>query len=566
MKKTIFSAGFFIAMILPAAPPAFPFPIEVRGGGEISFLPPIPEGKPLLDKTRYNTIIIGGGPAGLTAACFLSERGKKVLLIEKESALGGLASGDSMGNGTPFNRGVAYWASAYPEETKILEYIGLGAYKDLHAIPEPEDSYLWNGKLYLGLWEEETLKQLPASFILFKQELQTASDTGLVYDQPIEEAEHLELDALSAAEWIRQMPAKAAVRNGAAAKIIFEKFQKDPSSDKADPMADVIALMDIYCRSALGAATDKISALAFANFYISEISTRYTTPLGAGEATSLVEGLLRRRANLVTIRTGAAARRILQSQKGVEVLYISGGKAHKASADYAVFAAQLKFAPSIIEGLARQDPERAAAIAGMDYSHYLVHAVFVKGHPYRASYDTWTRPADYKGTDFTDLIVGRWMDRSIRGYEGLRDFKKDPPDENGILTIYHPYLHQQQNHAVTPEKEKEHVVQVARDAVDRLIKLYNPVLKENWNTSIDVRSVQTNRWPFSIHVAKPGHFSKFAKILRKPLGRIFFATNNIGTPSFEEALFRGHCAANNVLLRLDKDFTQESWSNCPLEP
>lgn len=87
-----------------------------------------------------------------------------------------------------------------------------------------------------------------------------------------------------------------------------------------------------------------------------------------------------------------------------------------------------------------------------------------------------------------------------------------------------------------------------------------------WNTAIDVLSVETNRWPFSVHVAKPAHFSKHAKILRRPLGRIFFANNNIGTPSFEEALFRGHCAANNVLNRIDKDFTQESWSNCPLEP
>lgn len=280
----------------------------------------------------------------------------------------------------------------------------------------------------------------------------------------------------------------------------------------------------------------------------------------------MIEGALRRRAHLVTIRTGAAVRTIRQSPKEVEVLYVSKGKAYKAKADYAVFAAQLKFAPAIIEGLAKEDPERAAAIAGIDYSHYSVHAVFVKGHPYRASYDTWMRPADYKPTDFTDLIIGRWMDPAVRGYEGMRDFKKDPADDNGILTIYHPCMHRQQTHAVTDDKEKEHVAKVAREAVDRLIELYTPLLKEKWDTGIEVRSVQTNRWPFSVHVAKPGHFTKQAKLLRRPLGRIFFANNNIGTPSFEEALFRGHCAANNVLLRLDKDFVQETWSNCPLDP
>lgn len=50
----------------------------------------------------------------------------------------------------------------------------------------------------------------------------------------------------------------------------------------------------------------------------------------------------------------------------------------------------------------------------------------VKGHPYRATYDTWTRASDYTEDDFTDVIIGRWMDPKINGYLGMRDFKKDP--------------------------------------------------------------------------------------------------------------------------------------------
>jgi hypothetical protein len=92
------------------------------------------------------------------------------------------------------------------------------------------------------------------------------------------------------------------------------------------------------------------------------------------------------------------------------------------------------------------------------------------------------------------------------------------------------------------------------------------LLKANWGTQIEVRSVETSRWPYSIHIAKPGHFIVEAKVLRRPLGRIFFANNNIGTPAFEEALFRGHCAANNVLKRVDPSFAQEKWSRCPLDP
>ncbi|TEU04034.1 MAG: NAD(P)/FAD-dependent oxidoreductase [Dehalococcoidia bacterium] len=40
-------------------------------------------------KREYDIIIIGGGPNGLTAACYLSKAGQKVLLLEKRYELGG---------------------------------------------------------------------------------------------------------------------------------------------------------------------------------------------------------------------------------------------------------------------------------------------------------------------------------------------------------------------------------------------------------------------------------------------------------------------------------------------
>lgn len=44
--------------------------------------------------------------------------------------------------------------------------------------------------------------------------------------------------------------------------------------------------------------------------------------------------------------------------------------------------------------------------------------------------------------------------------------------------------------------------------------------------------------------------------MSKTFGNIAFGNSNIGTPSFEEALFRGHCAANKILYRLDPKFVQ----------
>lgn len=53
----------------------------------------------------YDTIVVGGGIAGLTAAAFLSREGQKVLLIEKNRELGGLVNSFTR-NGFHFDAGV----------------------------------------------------------------------------------------------------------------------------------------------------------------------------------------------------------------------------------------------------------------------------------------------------------------------------------------------------------------------------------------------------------------------------------------------------------------------------
>ena len=54
---------------------------------------------------KYDTIIVGGGIAGLTAAAYLSEAGRRTLLIEKNSECGGLVNSFSR-DGFFFDAGV----------------------------------------------------------------------------------------------------------------------------------------------------------------------------------------------------------------------------------------------------------------------------------------------------------------------------------------------------------------------------------------------------------------------------------------------------------------------------
>ncbi|MBI2520365.1 MAG: FAD-dependent oxidoreductase [Bdellovibrio sp.] len=560
----LFSA---VAIFGPGNSLAANYKIAIRGGDDLTFSPkPGPRQTPIGDKTKYDVVVIGGGLAGLSSAIFLSEKGKKILIIEKEAKLGGLAAGDIDKKGIRYNRGAAYWADAGQEIINILEHIGLTDFKKNYPIHDPIDSYLWKGKFYEHFWEHPTIEELPVSFALFKHELEMSEKDGLIPGQPFEEADNLELDKFTAEQWLKTVPDRVAARKDEESKKIYERFKKDPRVDQKDPMKDVSHLVELYTRSALGGLPNQVSAAAFANFYVAEFVTRYTSPNGTGEASMKMIQTLKSKPKLVSFKTQSTATKIINETNGVRVQFINSGKLHEVAADYAVFAAQLRFAPRIIEGLTEKSPEQAAAMNGLEYSHCFVHVVRVKGHPYRASYDTWVRPEDYKDTDFTDVILGRWMDPKIKGYADMRDFKKHPSDNFGIFTIYHNFQHpsdwMKDREQMIPE---DHFKTAAKMAVDGLLKNLSPLLKEKWGTKIEVESVETNRWPYSLMVVTPGHFTKLAKIMRKPFGKVFFANNNLGTPSVEEAVFRGHCAANNILKRVDSSFKNEEWSNCPIE-
>jgi hypothetical protein len=529
------------------------------------------------DQDKVDVVIAGAGLSGLSAAVFLTNQNKKVLVLEKENYLGGLAASVDLSRSVFYDRGAAYWTSPFKEELHILQAIGLGDYEKKDPIPEHIDNYFWNGKLYEGVWDPETLAQLPASFAVFKFILQRANAENLIPDQPIEdfvkEGGSLKLDDISVTQWIRSMPSRlnsknkkgAYVYNSKEAQDIRKRFNGDVTKGllpAQDPMTNVVDFLNLYCRSALGTTGDQISAVAFANFYISEIETRFTTPRGTAQAAVNMIDMLKAEPSLATAKTNTPVIKIENFSDHVEVSYVSGKEIHVVQASYSVYAGPVKFAPQIIVDLEKKSPKQAAAMKSLAYADYDVDSVKVVGHPYREGYDTWFLNAGSKVEDFTDFINAFWVDDQVKAlgenYRNYSTIPSDPNLQNEIITIYHPLPP-----GYVKGLTEEQATTIARGALIKLFANLEPVVKTK-NQTLECIDDITNRWPYSVHIPAPHHFKDKVPLMRMPFERVVFANNNLGTPAFEEALFRGHCAANNVLKMIDPKFVNEPWSRCHL--
>lgn len=74
---------------------------------------------------QYDVIVVGAGLSGLTAALELHRAGKKVLVLEANSQIGGRVATDKI-EGYVLDRGFQVLLTAYPETKKYLDYNALG--------------------------------------------------------------------------------------------------------------------------------------------------------------------------------------------------------------------------------------------------------------------------------------------------------------------------------------------------------------------------------------------------------------------------------------------------------
>ena len=445
-----------------------------------------PDGAPEEIKSPYDVIIVGGGLSGLTAGWYL--RDKNVVILERKDEAGGLAFRGVTDEGIIYARGSAYYSRPEGRCKKIYEELGLEAVEKT-VIPEPIDSYFRDGKLITHMWEEEALKVLPDGFRRFKEAILKEDADGTVAIQPIEKHKELKLDKITMAEYIK-------------------------------PFGDELkAYLDSYGQSALGARTDDVNALAFINFYLSEIVARHSWPGGSGGGSvQLVKKINEAKPGM--LKTGHTVTKVKNDGDGVVVEYYAGGKNYRARAKAVIMAVPLRVTDKIMEDY---PADRKAMLAKLKYADYLVHSVFTSKDFCTQTYDTW-----FINRSFTDVIAARWIET-----KGFTEKARPGP---GILSIYQPLEPRRGVKDLDPDTVADLLVSAVKELGDYLPDL--PKEKE--------LVVEAYRWPASIHIVPVNFFSEWVPKLTPPVGRVFFAANNLGTPAFEEATYRGWKAVQDI--------------------
>jgi hypothetical protein len=104
------------------------------------------------------------------------------------------------------------------------------------------------------------------------------------------------------------------------------------------------------------------------------------------------------------------------------------------------------------------------------------------------------------------------------------------------------------------------VARLAIAQTENMMRDMQNQFQPNFGGLSSILEIQTNRWAYAVHVPQAGHFTNCAKIIRTTYNNVHIGVDNIGTPAFEEALYRGKKVAEGILIKRVKGYKLESWA------
>lgn len=150
----------------------------------------------------YDSVIVGGGFTGLTAAYFLAKQGKKVRVIEADSTAGGLAGTFEFSDGVTLEKFYHHWFNNDEYVPALVKELGMEG--DVITLPSRTGMY-YNGRM----WKLST----PLDLLRFKAlSMIDRIRLGLLVFQVRRVKDWKTIEHLSIREWLEPLCGKAVYR------------------------------------------------------------------------------------------------------------------------------------------------------------------------------------------------------------------------------------------------------------------------------------------------------------------------------------------------------------------
>ncbi len=460
------------------------------------------------DDTGLDTIVIGGGVSGLTAAWLLAEDDFNVTLLEGQGSVGGRAISGNFG-GWSYAKGTEYLGKPEGVFARIVDELDLRPVE----IPIPMDMTYRKDRLISGSGQKTQYLVDEGGLDAYNRFLRTLREIGAHYNHVPEHDPNgplAALDRITCRQWFDEMGLPRAYHQ------VYNVMARGLFGANIDEVSALGAFEEIAFDFE-GAETLEDMADVWETAGEQSASNSYAFLTGITEVTDGLAAALGKR-----IRVGARATHVEGSdEEGFEVTYTDTlGREHTEEADSVIIATPTPITLEIARDVLSE--EQRDLLEQIPYAPFITAAFYSDVPIFDKAFDL----ALPDGWFLTDLYDSTWVQRHL-----------DPRAElfkGAVSSAYiGPSGYSQPGFLDLSDEE---IVRRALADMERV----SP------GAAAKVTGHDIHRHPYAYPVTTPGAFERMTRLHKTMTGGVQLAGDGVVYPTFQTAIIAGELAADRV--------------------